>query len=30
MPDGYDVISGLLVALVVLAMMAGSFVSSRP
>jgi hypothetical protein len=30
MPDGYDVISGLLVAFVVLAMMAGSFVSSRP
>jgi hypothetical protein len=30
MPDGYDVISGILVALVVLVMLAGSFVSSRP
>ena len=30
MPDGYDVTSGLLVALVVFVMMAGAFGRSHP
>jgi len=30
LPQGYDVLSGLLVALVVIAMMGGAFIRSRP
>ncbi len=30
MPDGYDVLTGILVALIVLAMMGGAFGRSHP
>ncbi len=30
MPDGYDVLVGLLVAAIVIAALAGSFIRSRP